>query len=76
MPISGWIGDNLIKKSENMSWWKGMDVLILGDANKKVHIDTLHDALDKMMQPPGRKMDVAMRTPLSGVYKINGKSAI
>ena len=72
LPISGWIGDNLIKKSENMSWWKGMDVLILGDANKKVHIDTLHDALDKMVQPPGRKMDVAMRTPLSGVYKIKG----
>jgi elongation factor 1-alpha len=72
LPISGWMGDNLIKKSENMPWWKGMDVLILGDANKKIHIDTLHDALDKMVQPPGRKMDVAMRTPLSGVYKIKG----
>lgn len=26
MPISGWMGDNLIKKSEKMGWWKGMDV--------------------------------------------------
>ena len=26
MPISGWMGDNLLKKSDNMGWWKGMDV--------------------------------------------------
>jgi len=25
MPISGWMGDNLLKKSENMTWWNGMD---------------------------------------------------
>jgi len=72
LPLSGFIGDNLIKKSENMPWWKGMDVLVLGDANKKVHIETLHDALEKLIQMPSRKMDAAMRTPLSGVYKING----
>jgi len=72
LPISGWMGDNLIKKSDNMAWWKGVDVLVLGDEKKKVHIDTLFDALDKMVQPPGRKLDVAMRTPLSGVYKIKG----
>ena len=23
MPISGWMGDNLLKRSENMGWWKG-----------------------------------------------------
>ena len=23
LPISGWMGDNLIKKTENMGWWKG-----------------------------------------------------
>ena len=23
IPVSGWKGDNLIKKSENMSWYKG-----------------------------------------------------
>merc|ERR1711865_945185 len=28
MPISGWMGDNLLKKSTNMDWWKGMDVLV------------------------------------------------
>merc|ERR1719203_2592784 len=26
LPISGWMGDNLLKKSTNMDWWKGMDV--------------------------------------------------
>ena len=23
IPVSGWKGDNLVKKSENMAWWKG-----------------------------------------------------
>ena len=23
LPISGWMGDNLIKKTENMGWWNG-----------------------------------------------------
>jgi len=27
MPISGWMGDNLIKKSENMPWWTGAEVV-------------------------------------------------
>ena len=26
LPISGWMGDNLIKKSENMAWYKGKEV--------------------------------------------------
>merc|ERR1711963_1007290 len=26
MPISGWMGDNLLKKSTNMDWFKGCDV--------------------------------------------------
>merc|ERR1712054_542122 len=24
LPISGWCGDNLLLKSDNMAWWKGM----------------------------------------------------
>ena len=27
LPISGWQGDNLIKKSTNMSWWSGQKVV-------------------------------------------------
>merc|ERR1711904_577318 len=26
LPISGWMGDNLLKKSEKMGWWSGVDV--------------------------------------------------
>ena len=26
LPISGWIGDNLIKASENMKWWKPVEI--------------------------------------------------
>merc|ERR1719460_2414234 len=26
LPISGWMGDNLIEKTKNMDWWKGMTV--------------------------------------------------
>ena len=26
MPISGWMGDNPLKKPENMAWWKSCDV--------------------------------------------------
>ena len=72
LPISGWMGDNLIKKSEKMAWWKGVDVLVLGNKDEKLHIDTLHDALEHMVKLPPRKLDVPMRTPLSGVYKIKG----
>ena len=31
IPISGWMGDNLIKKSDNMGWWKGKEVKTLDD---------------------------------------------
>ena len=30
LPISGWMGDNLIKQSEKMGWWKGQDVDVSG----------------------------------------------
>lgn len=41
LPISGWMGDNLIKKSDKMGWWKGVDVKTLD--NREVHIDCLLD---------------------------------
>jgi len=69
IPISGWMGDNLITKSDKMGWWKGVDVLV---GKEKVHVHTLLDALDKMVCIPSRPTDKPMRTPLSGVYKIKG----
>merc|ERR1712224_949896 len=69
--ISGWMGDNLLKKSDKMDWWKGADVLV-GAANEKIHIDTLYDALDKMCRVPERPISAPMRMPISGIYKIKG----
>ena len=48
IPISGWNGDNMIKKSENMKWYKGK---------------TLYEALDKL-KPPKRPLDKPLRLPL------------
>lgn len=71
LPLSGYQGDNLINKSKNMDWWKGVDVKSL-DKKKTIHIDTLLDALENFVEIPERKPGLDMRTPISGVYKIKG----
>merc|ERR1711902_432414 len=69
IPMSGFKGDNLKEKSENMKWWKGWSVKI---KKEKVSGDTLVEALEKVVKPPKRKLNKAFRMPVSGVYKING----
>jgi elongation factor 1-alpha len=69
LPISGWMGDNLIAKSTNMSWWTGVDVL---KGKEKMHVHTLLDALNDFVDKPERKVDAPMRLPISGIYKIKG----
>jgi elongation factor 1-alpha len=56
IPISGWLGDNMVTKSENMPWWKG---------------GTLIDALDAVTEPK-RPIEKPLRIPLQDVYKIGG----
>jgi len=56
VPISGWVGDNMIEKTENMPWYKG---------------PTLIEALDAL-EPPKRPSDKPLRLPLQDVYKIGG----
>ena len=56
IPISGWNGDNMLEKSENMPWYKG---------------PTLFEALDKI-NPPTRPFEKPLRLPLQDVYKIGG----
>lgn len=41
LPISGWMGDNLIKQSTNMAWWKGQEVVSAD--NRKVQVNCLLD---------------------------------
>jgi elongation factor 1-alpha len=70
LPISGWVGDNLLKKSDKMPWWKGVDIKL--SKTETLHVDTLLDALDKMVRKPERNKDLALRMPVNGVYKIKG----
>jgi len=56
VPISGWAGDNMIEKSDQMPWWKGPYLL---------------EALDNI-KPPKRPVDKPLRLPLQDVYKIGG----
>lgn len=69
LPISGWEGDNLLTKSDKMSWWKGQDVKV---GSESIHIDTLQDALNNMVRQPERKKDLPLRIPTSGVFNIKG----
>merc|ERR1712063_195331 len=62
IPISGFKGDNLLNKTTNMDWWKGVDVLV---GKEKIHIDTLHDALNNMVRIPERPLDKPFRLPVS-----------
>jgi len=56
VPISGWVGDNMVEKSANMAWYKGPYLL---------------EALDSV-NPPKRPTDKPLRLPLQDVYKIGG----
>jgi len=56
VPISGWVGDNMIEKSSNMTWYKGC---------------TLLEALDQILEPK-RPTEKPLRIPLQDVYKIAG----
>ncbi len=56
IPISGYKGDNVMKKSENMPWWNG---------------PTLIELLDGLKLPP-KPTDKPLRLPVQDVYSITG----
>jgi elongation factor 1-alpha len=70
LPISGWMGDNLITKSTNMPWWTGMEVVAMD--GRKVMVHTLLDGVNDYACLPERKENVPLRLPVSGAYKIKG----
>ncbi len=74
LPISGFKGDNLVKKTTNMDWWKGVDITVSGGPKKgeKIHVDTLIDVLDKVVFIPERNENAVMRMPVGSVLKIKG----
>jgi elongation factor 1-alpha len=72
VPISGWVGDNMIEPSSNMSWYKGWE--ITREVAKKETTETgktLIEALNSIV-PPSRPLDKPLRLPLQDVYKIGG----
>merc|ERR1712242_481319 len=68
VPISGWHGDNMLRTSTNMSWYKGWNV---ERKEGKASGTTLLEALDSII-PPARPTDKPLRLPLQDVYKIDG----
>ncbi|MHC1563888.1 MAG: translation elongation factor EF-1 subunit alpha [Candidatus Hecatellaceae archaeon] len=60
VPVSAWTGDNLLKPSEKMSWWKG---------------PTLLQALDTFEVPP-KPIDKPLRVPVQDVYTITGVGTV
>jgi elongation factor 1-alpha len=56
VPISGWVGDNMVEQSENMPWYTGPTLLACLDA----------------LRPPKRPTEKPLRLPLQDVYKIGG----
>ena len=60
VPISGWVGDNMVEASDNMPWYSG---------------PTLLACLDNL-RPPKRPTDKPLRLPLQYVNKICGFGAV
>jgi elongation factor 1-alpha len=60
VPTSGWLGDNLSKKSTNTPWYKGV---------------TVFDALNDFIPPP-KPLDKPLRVPIQDVYTITGVGTV
>ncbi len=60
VPTSGWTGDNLVKSSEKMPWYKG---------------PSLYEALDVFETPP-KPIEKPLRLPIQDVYTITGVGTV
>ena len=70
VPFSGFKGENLVKPTDKMPWYKGWEANI--SPTEKVSGVTLYDALEKLARPPKRNSDGPVRIPINGIYKIKG----
>lgn len=61
IPTSGFMGDNIAKKSENMPWYKGQSLV---------------DTLDQFVVEPPKPTDKALRLPIQDVYTITGVGSV
>ncbi len=60
IPTSGFVGDNVAKKSDKTAWYKG---------------PTLIEALDEFVQP-NQPVDKPLRLPIQDVYSITGVGSV
>ena len=60
VPVSGWKGDNLVKKSDNMKWWTG-----------KTLLETFDD-----FTLPEKPVGKPLRVPIQDVYTITGVGTV
>jgi elongation factor 1-alpha len=60
VPVSGWTGDNLMKKSDKMPWYKG---------------PPLYEALDTF-KVPAKTLNKPLRVPIQDVYTITGVGTV
>ncbi len=60
VPASGWLGDNLIRKSEHMKWYTG---------------PTLFEVLNTFEEPP-KPIDSPLRLPVQDVFTITGVGTV
>lgn len=61
IPISGFVGDNVVKRSDKMSWYKG---------------PTLMEALDQHIKEPAKPTDKPLRVPIQDSYTITGVGTV
>lgn len=60
IPVSAWLGENLMELSSKMAWYKGQ---------------TIVQALDALVVPP-KPIDKPLRIPLQDVYSISGAGTV
>jgi elongation factor 1-alpha len=61
IPISAYMGDNVVKKSDKMPWYKG---------------GTLIETLDAVIKEPEKPINKPLRLPVQDVYSITGVGTV
>jgi len=61
IPLSAYMGDNVVKKSDKMGWYKG---------------PTLMEALDQHIEAPEKPIHKPLRLPVQDVYSITGVGTV
>lgn len=61
VPVSAYVGDNVVKKSDKLGWYKG---------------ETLLKTLDSSIEPIKKPVDKPLRLPIQDIYTITGVGTV